>query len=90
MYHSIKVVKDSPTTVSWQGTNKQVEATKEGADTTGVENGTWSSDVLLMSLNLLYDGTPSTTVMLDTPFVATRYQCTSTKGRNRLRACTTQ
>jgi hypothetical protein len=52
-------------------------AFKEGADTTGVENGTWSFDVLLMSLNLPFDSTPSTTVTLRTPFGATWYQHTS-------------
>jgi hypothetical protein len=49
-------------------------------DTTGVENGTWSSDVLLVSLDLLYDGTPSTTVTLRTPFGESGYQRTSTEA----------
>jgi hypothetical protein len=31
-------------------------------------------------LNLPYDGMPSTTVTLDTPFGATRYQRTSTEA----------
>jgi hypothetical protein len=55
----------------------QVGAHKEGADTTGVENRTWSSDVLLVLLDLPYDGTPSTTVMVDTSFGASGYQRTS-------------
>jgi hypothetical protein len=42
----------------------QMGASEEGADTTGVENGTWSSDVLLVLLNLPYDSTLSTTVTL--------------------------
>jgi hypothetical protein len=48
-------------------------------DTTGVGNGTWSSDVLPLLLNLLYDSTPSATATLDTPFVASGYQRTSTE-----------
>jgi hypothetical protein len=63
-----------------QGTDMQIGAPEEGADTTGVENGTWSSDVLLMLLDLLYDGTPSTTVTLDAPFGASGYQRTSTEA----------
>ncbi len=35
-------------------------ATEEGADITGAVNGTWSSDVLLELLDLLYDGNLST------------------------------
>ena len=33
-----------------------------------------------MLLDLLYDGTPSITVMLRTPFGASGYQCTSTEA----------
>jgi hypothetical protein len=33
-----------------------------------------------MLLNLPYDGTPSTTIMLRTPFGASGYQCTSTEA----------
>ncbi len=55
-------------------------ATKKGADITGAENRTWSSDVLLKLLDMPYDGTLSTTVMLRTPFGASGYwQCTSTE-----------
>jgi hypothetical protein len=43
-----------------------------------VENGTWSSDVLLVLLDLPYDGILSTTVTLDTPFGASGCQRTST------------
>ncbi len=64
----------------WQGTDTQAGAPKEGANTTWVENGTWSSDVLLVLLDLPYDSTPSTMVMLDTPFGATGYQRTSTEA----------
>ncbi len=78
--NQMEVVNASPAITARQGTNTQVGAPKEGADTTGVENGTWSSDVLLMSLDLLYDGMPSTTFTLDTPFGASGYQCTSTKA----------
>ncbi len=42
--------------------------------------GTWSSDVLLVLLNLPYDGMPSTTVTLDIPFGASGYQRTSTEA----------
>jgi hypothetical protein len=55
-------------------------ASEEGADTTGVKNKTWSSDVSLVLLDLPYDGTSSTTVMLRTPFGASGYQCTSTEA----------
>jgi hypothetical protein len=64
--------------VAWQGTDTQVGASEERGDTTGVENGTWSSDVLLVFLDLPYDSTPSTTVTLDTPFGAFGYQLTNT------------
>jgi hypothetical protein len=77
LLNQIKVVNVSPAFAARQGTDMQVGAPKEGADTTRVENGTWSSDVLLVLLDLPYDGTPSTTVTLDTPFGATGYQCTS-------------
>jgi hypothetical protein len=43
--NQMEVVNTSPAIVPWQGTNTQVGAPEEGADTTGVENGTWSSDV---------------------------------------------
>ncbi len=58
-----EVVKASPTIVAQQGTDMQMGATKEEMDITGAENGTWSSDVLLELLNLLFDGTPSTIVI---------------------------
>jgi hypothetical protein len=75
-----------------QGTDTQIGAPKEGADTTGVENRTWSSDVLLVLLDLPYDGTPSITVTLDTPLGASGYWVPAHQygGRNGLRACTTQ
>ncbi len=44
----------------------QMGSTKEGGDIVGAENGTWLSDVLLELLDLLFDGTPSTTVILGT------------------------
>ncbi len=75
-----EVVNTSPAIAAQQGTDTQVGAPEEGADTTGEENGTWSSDVLLVLLDLPYDGTPSTTVMLDTLFGASRYQRTSTEA----------
>jgi hypothetical protein len=40
-----EVVNASPAIAARQGTDTQIGAPKEGADTTGVENGTWSSDV---------------------------------------------
>ncbi len=58
-----------------------MEPAEEGADTTGVKNGTWSSDVLLVLFDLSYDGMPSTTVMLRTPSSASGYrQRTSTEA----------
>jgi hypothetical protein len=44
-----------------------------------VENRTWSLDVSLVLLDLPYDSTPFTTVMLDTPLGASGYQRTSTE-----------
>jgi hypothetical protein len=58
--NQMEVINTSPAIAAQQGTNTQVGAPKEGAGTTGVENRIWSSDVLLVSLDLLYDGTPST------------------------------
>ncbi len=78
--NQVEVVNASLAMVAQQCTKTQMGASKEGADTTGVENGTWSSDVLLMLLNLPYEGTPSTTVTLRTPFGASGYQCTSTEA----------
>jgi hypothetical protein len=42
----------------------QIWGTKEGVDITGVVNGAWSSDVLLESLDLPFDSTLSTKVVL--------------------------
>jgi hypothetical protein len=58
-----KVIKNSPTNAAQQGSNMQIGATEEGADITGEVNGTWSSDVLLELLDLLFDGTISTKVV---------------------------
>jgi hypothetical protein len=57
-----KVVKASLTIAAQQPLDTQMGATEEGADITGVENGTWSSDVLLELLNLPFDGMLSTKV----------------------------
>ncbi len=46
--NQMKVVKASPAIAAQQCTNTQMGASKEGAGTTGVENGTWSSDVSLL------------------------------------------
>ncbi len=78
--YQMEVVNASPAIAAWQGIDTQVGAPKEGADTTGVENGTWSSDASLVLLNLPYDGMPSTTVTLDTPFGASGYQRTSAEA----------
>jgi hypothetical protein len=78
--NQMEVVNASPAIAAQQCTNTQMGASKEGTDTTGVENGTWSSDVLLVLLDLPYDGTPSTTVTLRTPFGASRYQRASTEA----------
>ncbi len=80
LLNQMEVVNASPAIAARQGADMQVGAPEEGADTTGVENGTWSSDVLLMLLDLPYDGTPSTTVTLNTIFGASWYwyQCTET------------
>jgi hypothetical protein len=65
--NQMEVVNTFLAIAAWQGTDTQIGAPEEGADTTGVENGTWSSDVLLVLLDLPYDGTPSTMVTLRTP-----------------------
>jgi hypothetical protein len=79
--NQMEVVNASLAIAARQGTDTQIGASEEGVDTTaGVENGTWSSDVLLVLLDLPYDGTPSTMVTLDTPFGASRYQHTSTEA----------
>ncbi len=78
--NQMEVVNASPAIATRQGTDTQVGAPEEGADTTGAENRTWSSDVLLVSLDLPHDGTPSTTVTLDTPFGASGHQRTSTEA----------
>ncbi len=46
-----------------QDSDTQIGATKEGADNTGVLNGTWSSDMSFELLNLPFDGTVSTEVI---------------------------
>ncbi len=66
-----KVAKASPRIIAQQGTNMQMGATKKGADITGVENGSWSSDVSLELLELPFDKTPSTMVILSTSMKAT-------------------
>jgi hypothetical protein len=78
--NQMEVVYASLAIAARQGTDTQIGAPEEGADTTGVENGTWSSDVSLELLGLPYDDTPSTTVTLDTPFGASGYQHTSTEA----------
>ncbi len=78
--NQVEVVNASPAIAAQQCTNTQIGAPEERADTTGVENGTWSSDVLLESLDLPYDGMPSTRVTLDTPFGASGYQRISTEA----------
>jgi hypothetical protein len=78
--NQMEVVNTSLAIAAWQGTHMQIGASKEGVDTIGVENRTWSSDVLLLSLNLLYDGTPSTTATSVTPSGASGYQRTSTEA----------
>jgi hypothetical protein len=72
--NQIKVVNKSLAIVPQQGTHMQAGAPEERADTIGVENRTWSSDVLLVLLDLPCDGMPSTMVTLDTPFDATGHQ----------------
>jgi hypothetical protein len=76
----MEVVNASPAIVARQGADMQIGASEEGAETNGVENGTWSFDVLLVLLDLPYDGTPPTTVTLDTPFGASGYQRTSAEA----------
>jgi hypothetical protein len=78
--NQMEVVDASPAIAAQQGTDMQEEATKEGVDTTGLENETWLYDVTLMLLDLPYDGMPSMTVTLDTPFGASGYQRTSTEA----------
>ncbi len=62
LLNQMEVINVSPAIAARQGTERQVGAPEEGADTTGVENGTWLSDVSLVLLNLPYDVTPSTKV----------------------------
>jgi hypothetical protein len=58
-----------------------MKATKKGADITGAENGTRSSDVLFELLGLLYYGTPSTMIILRAPSGASgNQQCISMKA----------
>jgi hypothetical protein len=86
--NQMEVVNASLAIAARKCTNMQIRASKAGAYTTGVENGTWSSDVLLMPLNLPYDGAPSTTVRHSLWCIwvpAHQYG-----GSNRLQACTTQ
>ncbi len=59
-----KGIKAPPAIVAHQGSDTQMGATEEGVDNTGAVNGTWSSDVLLELLNLPFDGTLSTKVVL--------------------------
>ncbi len=82
LLNQMEVINASLAIAALQCTDTQMGASREGADTTGVENKTWSSDVLLVVLlNLPYDGTPSTMVMLRTPFGASGYwQRTSTEA----------
>jgi hypothetical protein len=75
--NQMEVINDSPAIAAQKGTDTQAGAAEEGADTTGMENGNWSSDVSLVLLNLPYDGTLSPTVRLDTPFGVSWYQRTS-------------
>jgi hypothetical protein len=76
-----KVIKASPTIAAQQGSNTQMGATKEGVDITRVENGTWSSDVSLELLDLPFDVTLSTTVILRTLSGASgKQQGTSTQA----------
>jgi hypothetical protein len=81
LLNQMEVVNAFPTIAVRQGTDMQMGATKEGVDITGAKNGTWSSDVSLMLLDLPYDGTPPTRVTLRTPSSASGYwQCTSTEA----------
>jgi hypothetical protein len=57
--NQMEVVNASLVVAAQQGTDTKIGASKEGADTTRVENGSWSSDVLLVLLDLPYGGMPS-------------------------------
>ncbi len=50
--NQMEVINTSLAIAARQGTDTQIGTPKEGADNTGVENGAWSSDVLLLLLNL--------------------------------------
>jgi hypothetical protein len=63
----------SPTLACQQGSDTQMETTKKGADITGLGNRTWSSDVLLESCDLPYDGMPTTMFMSRIPSGASGY-----------------
>jgi hypothetical protein len=73
LLNQMEVVNTSLTIACQQGTDTQMGATKKGADITRAGNGTRSSDVSLESLDLPYDGRPTTTVMLRTPSGASGY-----------------
>jgi hypothetical protein len=77
-----KGINASPAITAPQGSNTQMGATKEGADNTGAFNGTWSSDVLLKLLDLPFDSTLSTEVILRIlPGASRNQQGTSTEAR---------
>ncbi len=77
-----EVIKASLTIAAQQGSNTQMGASEEGADITWVENGTWSSDVLLELLDLPFDSMPSTTVISRTLSGASgNQQGTSTEAK---------
>jgi hypothetical protein len=42
--NQMEVINTSLAIAAWQGTDTQLGAPKEGTDTTGVEDGIWSSD----------------------------------------------
>jgi hypothetical protein len=52
LLNQIKAVNISPAIAARQSTDTQVGAPKEGVDTTGVEDGTWLSDIWLVLLDL--------------------------------------
>ncbi len=68
LLNQMEVINVSPAIAAQQGTDTQVGAPKEGADTTGVENGTWSSDVLLVLLNLPYEGSLPLAILTNSTF----------------------
>jgi hypothetical protein len=87
--NQMEVVNASLAVAARQGTDMQVGTPKDGAGTTGVENGTWSTDVLLVLRNLLYDDAIHHGHARHSLWCI-RVPAHQYRGRNGLQACTTK